>query len=411
MGTKVKEASIAMAVIGATVVALAATSFEVKNVEAHQRWPWNGKVDIDFTIECADPSTSFRVNVECTDHMGNTNIVLQTLKYNDQGAAATTFNLAPGTHRIVWDGDMDVPNRRLANVSFSVYAKLVGEEDTATYMVIDLSGGADATSYPVSYRTGVPSGGWTDEYKSTKLVLRRCPAGTVSRNINAVMSYTLSKDFFVGVFEVTQKQWYLVMGSTPSRLYNAMGDTYPVYSVSYDMIRGSSFGSRWPSSSSVDSDSFIGRLRSRTGITEIDLPTEAQWEYACRAGTTTTATAYNIGDSETALAAAGWYSSNSSEAPHPVGQKTANAWGLCDMHGNVKEWCLDMWTYNDSLCDHLEGLDPTGPWVEERKDVRSYRGGSYSSYAADCAWYWGRECGPSSYLCFDLGFRLSRTMP
>lgn len=399
----------ALAVSGTAFMVMATTSFEVKNVEAHQRWPWNGKVDIDFSIECAEPSASFCVNVKCTDHDGNTNIVLQTLKYNGQGVVSTMFTLAPGSHRIVWDGDADVPNRRLGNVSFAVYAKLAGEEDTAEYMVIDLSGGSDATSYPVSYRTGVPSGGWTDEYKSTKLVLRRCPAGTDPLN-----RYTLSKDFFVGVFEITQKQWYQVMGANPSGsgyYYYETDDTYPVCNVSYDMIRGSSLGSRWPSSSSVDSDSFIGRLRSRTGIMEFDLPTEAQWEYACRAGTTTT---YNTGDSESALAAAGWYYSSSSvtypvpQPIHPVGQKTANAWGLYDMHGNVEEWCLD-WYKSDYEVTSLSGMDPLGA---SSGDWRCYRGGSGWSDAGTCTSSCRIVVGTSpSYASDARGFRLSRTMP
>ena len=385
------KTAMAMAVISTAFMAMATTTFEVKNVEAHQRWPWNGKVDIDFMIECSDPSASFRVNVECTDHDGNTNIVLRTLKYNGQGAAA--FTLAPGQHRIVWDGDVDVPNRQLANVSFAVFAKLVGEEDTAEYMVIDLSGGADATSYPVSYRTGGLSGGWTDEYKTTKLVLRRCPAG-----VDPLNRYTLSKDFFVGVFEVTQKQYELVMGSNPSEF---KGDTLPVEVVSYNMIRGASSGSQWPASSSVDTDSFIGRLRSRTGITELDLPTEAQWEYACRAGTTTT---YNTGDSESALSAAGWYSSNSSSTTHPVGQKTANAWGLYDMHGNVYEWCLDWNDWNYSL----SGTDPVGA---SSGFGRFNRGGSWSFDAGRCASSYRSKYDSPSITSDNLGFRLSRTMP
>ena len=389
-----RKTVLVMAAIGAAFVAMATTSFEVKNVEAHQRWPWNGKVDIDFNIECADHSASFRVNVECTDHDGNTNIVLQTLKYNGQGAAATLFTLAPGQHRIVWDGDADVPNRQLRNISFAVYAKLAGDEDAATYMVIDLSGGSEASSYSVSYMTGIPSGGWTDEYKSTKLVLRKCPAGADPLN-----RYTLSKDFFVGVFEVTQKQWNLVMGTSPAS-GKGVGDTYPVYNVSYNMIRGSSSGSLWPGSSSVDSDSFIGRLRSRTGVAELDLPTEAQWEYACRAGTTTT---YNTGDSESALSAAGWYSSNSSSATHPVGQKTANAWGLYDMHGNVWEWCLDWHDWNNTL----SGTDPAGPSSGSNRYVR---GGSWDYGASYCSSSYRSGLSPS-YTGNYLGFRLSRTMP
>ena len=128
------------------------------------------------------------------------------------------------------------------------------------YCVIDLSGGADAASYPVSYLADVPSGGWSDEYKTTKLVLRLVKPGTFM--MNGSCQVTLTKPFYCGVFEVTQKQYELVTGDKPSRFNNASYyATRPVEQVSYDMIRCSSAGAGWPGSSAVDGNSFFLRVR------------------------------------------------------------------------------------------------------------------------------------------------------
>lgn len=378
--------------MGVAFGAVAATNFEVKNVEAHQRYPWNGKVDIDFLIESPDADAEFKVSVVCTDQIGNTNLTLRTIKYNDKGEEATAFTLKPGRHRLTWDADVDLPNVKLPRISFSVLANLTGETDTAEYLVIDLSEGVEATAYPVSTRTGVPEGGWTDEYKSTKLVLRRCSAGA-----DPLGRYTLTKDFYAGVFEVTEKQWELVMGSNPS--YQKFGDTYPVEQVSYNDIRGEADGSNWPSSSAVDATSFLGKLRAKTGLPELDLPTEAQWEYTCRAGTTTT---YNTGDSESALAQAGWYRGNSNNQKHPVGEKVANAWGLYDLHGNVYEWCLDWYQWGN-----LSGTDPVGA---ASGSYRNSRGGSWGHGADGAASSFRYNHDPSDRNYY-LGFRLFRTVP
>lgn len=387
-----KKTVLTLAWACAASLALADVSFEVKNVEAHQRYPWNGKVDIDFNLTSSDANADFKVEVECTDHVGNTNIVLKTIKLNDAGSAATAFTLKAGQYRLTWNADADMPNRKLPNVSFAVFASLVGASESASYLVIDLSGGASAASYPVSYLSSVPSGGWTDTYKTTKLVMRKCPAGKDPLN-----RYTLTKDFYAGVFEVTQKQWYQVMGVYPSSSHGS-GDAYPVYCVSYNMIRGTSSGSQWPTSAAVEADSFIGKIRQKTGLAELDLPTEAQWEYACRAGATTT---YNLGNDEASLAAAGWYSGNAGGTTHPAGGKTANAWGLYDMHGNVWEWCLD-W-YGASL----SGADPIGAASGSR---RKNRGGSWYDFAGFCPSSYSDGYSPSYADC-DLGFRLFRTMP
>ncbi len=378
--------------------AFATLQYKVADVDAHQRYPWNGKVDIDFLIDCADASADFNVTVECKDHVGNTNIVMKTITCTNTSGVATSFTLKAGRHRLTWDADADMPNRKLPKVSFAIYANYLGPIETAEYLVINLSGGSTATSYPVSTRSGAPSGGWTSEYKTMKLVLRRCPAGT-----DPLGRYTLTKDFYVGIFEVTQKQWYLVMGTNKDWTSSkGKGDSYPAYDVSYDDVRGSSMGASWPSSSEVDSASFIGKLRAKTGLQELDLPTQAQWEYACRAGTTTT---YNTGDGETALANAGWYSGNASNTTHIVGSKMANAWGIYDMHGNVYEWCLD-WSSTGTYVP--TGSDPVGA---ESGVYRRLRGGAWFRDASNATSSWSYYSRPDDDSRDYFGFRIFRTMP
>ena len=243
------------------------------------------------------------------------------------------------------------------------------------YCVIDLSAGPNAGKYPVSYLAAEPKGGWTDEYKTTKLVLRRIEPGKFK--MGGEYEVTLTKPFYCGVFEVTQKQYELVTGSNPSKF---KGDMRPVENVSYDHVRGKDEGAKWPTSSAVDASSFMGRLRARTGIDDFDLPTEAQWEYACRAGTKSRYD--NGGDSEEDLKKLGRFAlnqkargrkeSNADFARHEpdgkggyaenhtvVGSYLPNAWGLYDMHGNVWERCLDWWS--DLSGGATDPVGPSGP--------------------------------------------------
>ncbi|MEI7946668.1 MAG: SUMF1/EgtB/PvdO family nonheme iron enzyme [bacterium] len=246
------------------------------------------------------------------------------------------------------------------------------------YLVVDLKGGTDATNYPVSYLADEPKSGWTDEYKTDKLVLRRIESGKFvmgspedekERKEGEIQhKVTLSKGFYIGVFEVTQRQWELVMGSNPSK-FKDNSDLCPLEQVSYLDIRGTADGAKWPVNNSVDVTSFMGKIRAQTGKA-FDLPTEAQWEYACRAGTTgTNAGKDDLGDMV-------WYNDNSSGKTHPVGKKLANAWGLYDMRGNVWEWCLD-WheTYAPTASD---------PRGASSGKCRIPRGGSWNTDANGC---------------------------
>jgi formylglycine-generating enzyme required for sulfatase activity len=306
-------------------------------------------------------------------------------------------NCVNGAHRVYWNVAKDGITLGEADLDVTV------NYDIPLYCVIDLTKGSSAASYPVIYLNAPPSSGFnTTEYKTTKLVLKRVDAGTFTmgdsdESDNQPHTVTLTKPFYMGLYEVTQKQWELVMGSNPcSSTSYGKGDAYPVHYVSYNDIRGSSEGAKWPTTNSVDATSFLGKLRARTGL-DFDLPTEAQWEYTCRAGTTTT---YSHDDSEKGNYM--WYWDNSSDGTKVVGTKKANPWGFYDMHGNVWEWCLD-W-YNSSLSG---GEDPVG---SSSGSGRVERGGSWGDNASSCTSSSRDYYGPS-YYDIIFGFRLSRTLP
>ena len=265
------------------------------------------------------------------------------------------------------------------------------------YMVVDMSAGASAALWPVSWLMDEPEGGWTDEYKTSKLVLRFIPPGTftmgspleeLERSSGEVQhEVTLSKPFYMGVFEVTQEQWQLATSYRPSWFRNTTYyKTRPVELVSYRDIQ------------SAVSNGFFTVLRKKTGR-QFDLPTEAQWEYACRAGTRT---AFNSGKELTRnsacsnMAEVGRYGWNSGYWPNgyfydstcgtsngtaKVGSYEPNAWGLYDMHGNVWEWCRDWFEdYDTTNC-----IDPVGPAKPASTPyLRVVRGGSWSDLAQSC---------------------------
>ncbi|MFZ4394482.1 MAG: formylglycine-generating enzyme family protein [Kiritimatiellia bacterium] len=301
------------------------------------------------------------------------------------------------------------------------------------YMIVDLSGGKSATNYPVSWLSDVPVGGWVDEYKKTKMVFRRIPVTTNTFlmgspedengrcNSETQHAVTLTNEFFIGIFEVTQRQWELVMGDRPSFFDN--GTYYagrPVEQVSYEDIRGDDVGTRWPETNAVDKATFLGLLRKKTALATFDLPTEAQWEYACRAGTTTAlSSGYNLTsiDSDKQLDPIARYWSNSrvrlrqgcppSAGTAIVGSYLPNAWGLYDMHGNVWEWCLD-W----------HGIYPgpvTNPPGAVSGAFRVLRGGSWSYGASYCRsayrYIYGSYDTASSLQCYNFGFRVTLTLP
>jgi formylglycine-generating enzyme required for sulfatase activity len=183
------------------------------------------------------------------------------------------------------------------------------------------------------------------------------------------------QDFYIGKYEVTQAQWRAVMGTNPSSF---KGDNLPVENVSWN-----------------DAKEFCRKLSQMTGK-EYRLPTEAEWEYACRAKTTG---AY-AGD----LDAMAWYDKNSGSKTHPVGQKQPNAFGLYDMHGNVWEWCEDQWhdSYNGAPTDGRAWTD-----ISATGSDRVFRGGGWGYYAVICRSA-DRHNGAPGDRGDYVGFRLVR---
>lgn len=159
--------------------------------------------------------------------------------------------------------------------------------------------------------------------------------------------------FQMGKYEVTQAEWVAVMGSNPSEF---KGRTNPVENVSWD-----------------DVQVFIKQLNKIDGGNQYRLPSEAEWEYAARAGATTT---YSCGDSAGCLDGVAWYDGNSGKTTHPVGEKQPNKWGLYDTTGNVWEWTQDCWNKNYSGA-------PTngGAWTSGDCGYRVNRGGRWGSNA------------------------------
>ena len=217
------------------------------------------------------------------------------------------------------------------------------------------------------------------------------PEGELGRGYNETQHrVTLTKDYWLGKYPVTQRQYETVVGRNPSAFCHIWPNTpdYPVENVSWNLARR-----------------FCNRLNELIKLLpdyRFDLPTEAQWEYACRAGTTT---ALNSGSDLTtdwgkcpALAGVGWYEDNCL-TDRPVGRKKPNAWGLYDMHGSVFEWCRDWYE-----CEYAS--DPEFLGGQKKCEFRVARGGGHRSEPEDCRSA-KRECFDPKERYKDIGFRLA----
>ena len=205
----------------------------------------------------------------------------------------------------------------------------------------------------------------TEKQKKTRMVTktRTVAASSSGKEVTYFEFCPLpAQDYYLGKYPVTQQQWEAVMGSNPS---NFKGGNLPVEMVSWD-----------------DAQIFIQKLNQLSGKKHYRLSTEEEWEYACRAGSTSE---YYFGDDESQLGEYAWYKDNSGATTHPVGQKKPNGWGLYDMAGNVFEW--------------------TDSWSDSSRSYRVYRGGGWSC-GSECCRSAFRYCGGPVSRGSGLGFRL-----
>ena len=425
---------------GAAVDAMTTTpTVTMTSLSARQRYPWNGKVDIDFSFTCDNPDAFAFIQFKAT-YVNKAGVTSELpMKTFDEVTIPWCTNA--GTYHVTWDSCADTPGLQITNLTYTVTANM------AKYMVVDLSKGTSATAddpYPITYMEECPDptrtdGGWTDEYRTTKMVFRLVQPGTYKKgwSINAFSDWycspaydvTLTRPFYLAIFECTQGQVKQIMGkymgySSYEFTKGPYRDMRPEGAVSYNGWRGKGTdGYCWPNhGSAVDPTSILGTFRTRTGNNDgFDMPTEAEWEYCARAGstdawggdglardqrgTTTTGPTSNytntllttrarykfnggyIDDGNGNLTPPGYAYEDVDHGTAIVGSYEPNAWGFYDMQGNVRECTLDRFDgYNDSV----ETVDPRGkavlPTVAKTNELlRCVRGGHWDTEAQPCA--------------------------
>ena len=375
---------------------MAHADVKVKDVVVKPRWPWNGLVDITYSIECDEKyeeGTPKDIYVDFTGIDNDRNITVKMKSLTGQGAKEPVK--VGGPYTVTWNMGKDEPNLNSSSFQVDVHA-IVG---IPLYMVVNLE------TWKIRY-TSQPPNLDDDTCRTTELWLRQIHPGTFMMGspedeVGRYTSYEMAQHevnitqmLYIGVFECTQRQWELVMGNRPSYFTNDVHyATRPVEDVSYNMIRGigTQAGAGWPTYGHiVDASSFMGKLQEKTGLT-FDLPTEAQWEYACRAGTTTALNSgknlTNVGQ-DVAMDEVGryWHNGGAGASQNctptngtaKVGSYLPNTWGLYDMHGNVWEWCLDWW--GASITSTVAETDPDGPNAGVKRVLRSGRWGSSAMF-------------------------------
>lgn len=400
-------------------VIAADAALTVTGVTARQRWPWNSLVDIDFTVN-GSAGEAYAIDISATATGGEKKLY------------ATSFITEPIAQsgvktRMVWNLGADYPNFKADDMRVTVTATPFSDS-TPVYMVVDLSGGSNAVSYAVRYTTKAPvhTAGVADTCKTTELWLKRVKAGTIQMGGGIegypVHTCTLTNDFYLGVFPITWGQYENIGQGVETRwplwfTNIATRATRPLDQVRFPAIRDAKY--LCPDDAAIYADSILKRLRDRTGL-DFDLPTEWQWEYACRAGYTgnryPNAQWRRRSNSYTAC---GGYSSSAvvdrNWTPEEGGtgyvdEFDANPWGFYSMLGNVWEWCINRSatiTAGDTV------TEPQGQAADGSSRTRAIKGGSWSWWrdgSATCSSHNGQDSWNVSDADNTMGARVCLTI-
>ena len=400
----------------ASAAASAASTITVDSVV--QRWPWNNKLDITYTVSGGqNVAAGVYARIVFTASIGTTNIVIDGV--HDVGA-----NASDGTHKVTWT----LPAGLRAN-GCTMTAQLLSADNPSgdDYIVIDLDSGEVAYEGLLASQESSNARYNSDMYKATNsagkccMVLRKVPAGgpyptgddSHYSSANSARTWTTTRDYYIGVFPVTQYQYQKLYGSNPAYSTKLIDgnprEHRPVEQPTWDDLRLSSTAptSSIPTVASANTGTFFQRLNYITGNKfAFDLPTEVMFEIAERAGATTV---YYWGDTmntdyvvsnEEPLTDDG----KGGRSSVAVGLKLPNNWGLYDTAGNVQEWCLD-----DGVSGNLSGLTDAFTPACAGGSNRRYRGGAIyaqaSSHEGFRASY--RYSGAASSKSQYRGFRVS----
>ncbi|MBR4171481.1 MAG: formylglycine-generating enzyme family protein [Kiritimatiellae bacterium] len=420
-----KKSIVMLAALSAGCAAYAATP-SVSNVTLAQD-PATRLVTVTYDLADADAIITLDVLTNGTASVGDANLTVLSGDVNrlvSQGSGK----------KIVWR-----PDAALASYAANATAVISAwtESNPPNYMAVNLSITNDLRYYTSA--EALPYGGLSNDcYRKDILLMRRIPAKGVTwwmgqrTNEKGGSEYkaretrhqvTLTNDYWIGVFEFTYGQWRR-MTSYPDGYFTNMWyrETRPVEKVSYKMLRGTSTYENWPTSSEVTNTCIIGRLRTHSGIATLDLPTDAQWEYACRAGTAEGLYSgfdiSNTGNDPQASLLARHYQNGGqgasglesmcdpSHGTAKVGSYLPNAWGLYDMLGNVYEWCLDRCA-SDAAIGAEAVTEPLGATTGTYRIKRggSWRGDCHFTRAAY------RGANKATDVEHSIGFRLAARIP
>ena len=393
---------ITVGVAGMAMGVMALDYVEVTDVKARQRYPWNGLVDIDFELD-SKATEPYQMQVTVVDNVGKTNLPVKTVYTEGVSIKNNPCMVTKDTSRILWDAAVDLPD------GFKCTNVLVTCQDTRSiavsnrYMIIDISGGSSASSYPVTYTNCPPEGGWTEEHMTTKIVLRRIEPGSFlmgspideagHQSNESLHKVTLTKPYYISVYAVTTKQYAQVCGGSGSDTKLAVKGWYDWRGADVSITekssanangnRGATIDSQgklndyaWPNSSKVVSSTFLGKIRSRAGVS-VDFPTEAQWENACRAGSQDEV---NIGGGNTSANQELMVVDSRLDATgsHYLysGCGMPNAYGLYDMNRSC--WCLDIYVADLKSAEKTNPVGGSG--ATEKKTFGPTYGGGDNDY-------------------------------